>query len=1104
MAGHESSPDPTLVGAGPRQAAARLLAAFEEVGRRGARPRMVTLEAPVGWGKTRIVQALYAGLASRQSTPRYWPPSLVPDPAGEAIGVHDARKRIYPTRMQPPRRATPEFLWWGITATRRQVGGAAVQVLADDVTQITAHRRALERRSRRELGTLRGLWFALRRRFALRSLLATVGGEAASAAVATAGTVLAGPAAIAAGFAVERLIVAMARLRTRGGGSGGLDPTGGSRPDLVGPIAAHLIDIARAGVPLVIAVEDLHAADDSLVDLLLQLLTGPAAPILVVATAWPGLLEEDARPASRLLREVPRASLERLTRTDRPALAADELADVALAAAPDLDPVSARLLADHFSNPLCVVLSTRLRRVRRAIAAGTLPADLRAMPHDVDGMFRMAWGELPEDLRSALTLAALSTPAGVDAAGSPRRGSTVWDTDVVVAAAAGMEWLAGQVDGLRGRLADEAVSYEWAQVVEGGLHAFPESAQFEIALAGRDDLLSEKELDLYRRQLVRTLDVVGGSHVRRIAAAELLWVLSEHGLAATTEAVVAAGGLLVEELGLRHGVESSRRLVGIVERLPGGIEGPAVRRRRLRHLALARMGRLEDALAAARGLLRDVAAVGGVDDEVVLKLRADVVGLCADVGLISEALREGTRLLADWRASRPGDTANIAGLRQNLATFRAMSGDASGAASELRLLLEDPVLMAALDSVDALTVRRNLAAAMGDSGDVTGAVAALEHLLGDCMATLGPQHPTTLSVKEGIADRRRELGDPAAAADLHVEILVAREQALGPDHPDTLAARLAIAQCRGELGGPEALEAVRRVVTDLTETLGPTHRGTIDARRALVARMVAGGDLDGGLADLEAIHRELIGALGAEHPTILDVRAERAELRARLGRSDAALRDLEDIHAARERLSGSSHPRTLDALERLLHLRGTVGEAQRAVEGFTGLVARLRDVLGPDHPRALRARSHLAHWTGTAGDHDAAIRGFEALQADRTRVLGPDHPDTLRATANLASWLGQSGRLEDALESYLSVAESRARILGGDHPEVLDTRQRVAVVQALLGDLVGASQTLEALLEARLRVLGPEHPDVAATRELIVDVLARIDDAGPGDDRSSR
>ena len=62
-----------FVGRGRRAIVAGLLDVFDRA-QTDRRPVWISLEAPTGWGKTRIAQEFYYTLAqSRQTEPAYWP-----------------------------------------------------------------------------------------------------------------------------------------------------------------------------------------------------------------------------------------------------------------------------------------------------------------------------------------------------------------------------------------------------------------------------------------------------------------------------------------------------------------------------------------------------------------------------------------------------------------------------------------------------------------------------------------------------------------------------------------------------------------------------------------------------------------------------------------------------------------------------------------------------------------------------------------------------------------------------------------------------------------------------------------------------------------------
>lgn len=130
-----------FVGAERRRLVAALETLFGEVGEAG-QPRLVSLEAPLGWGKTRIVQELYGRLAAGQG---YWPPALTPSDERDPLKT---RKRVHPGDFLVAAGGELPWMWWGISCERRQAGVAA-QVLADDMTQLFAHQAGIVARTSR-------------------------------------------------------------------------------------------------------------------------------------------------------------------------------------------------------------------------------------------------------------------------------------------------------------------------------------------------------------------------------------------------------------------------------------------------------------------------------------------------------------------------------------------------------------------------------------------------------------------------------------------------------------------------------------------------------------------------------------------------------------------------------------------------------------------------------------------------------------------------------------------------------------------------------------------------------------------------------------------
>jgi hypothetical protein len=273
--------EPPFVGKQRHELVERLLAEFDHVSRSGT-PRWWSLEEHSGWGKTRIVQELYRRLAAeRQSGAKYWPPSLRPQApgAGEAGPLMSMRKKVIPETLIREREAVPQWFWWGISCATRS--GTPVQALVDDLTQFVEHQVGLEQRWRQ-----------------LASPEPRVGAgrspEQGEVVETSAGEVL-GVAAGLANLPVPGLgvLALTAKWGVPGRRDGRLaaqdspvvEAAGRGRSDLVDELAPALERLGAAGLPIVITIEDLHLADESLVELLARLLSAQGAPVLVISTA---------------------------------------------------------------------------------------------------------------------------------------------------------------------------------------------------------------------------------------------------------------------------------------------------------------------------------------------------------------------------------------------------------------------------------------------------------------------------------------------------------------------------------------------------------------------------------------------------------------------------------------------------------------------------------------------------------------------------------------------------------------------------------------------------------------------------------------------------
>lgn len=265
-----------LVGDSHQAALRTLIDTYERVGAKVAAEaagpadsELVVLSAPMGWGKTRVVQEFYAHLASQQpaDTP-YWPSELVADvDRGPAL---KARKRVEPGTFEVSNSTNMPFLWWGVSCQERQDARLS-NAVGDDIGQLVAH-----------FGP------------ALNKLEANKATR--NAALGLARTLMA-----AAPFSdVPGILDGLDNFRTnirdlfraqrdrQRGDTHRIDPSendGSLIETWVGAIGSLL---RTARIPMVVILDDAHWADPSSIEFIDELLK--RVPCLVVLTAWPDQL----------------------------------------------------------------------------------------------------------------------------------------------------------------------------------------------------------------------------------------------------------------------------------------------------------------------------------------------------------------------------------------------------------------------------------------------------------------------------------------------------------------------------------------------------------------------------------------------------------------------------------------------------------------------------------------------------------------------------------------------------------------------------------------------------------------------------------------------
>lgn len=590
----------------------RLVAEFDAVVASGE-PRWVSLEAGTGWGKTRLVQELYAVLAGRQSSPRYWPLTLWDavrdEDRGGLAGVERRRNLLHPEHVAPEKGAVPAWFWWGITCSTRS--GTASQALTHDLGQFEGHQDALERRWRE----ISGVGAKTKRAIDKNK------GDVAEAAVGE----LVGAAAGLVGAAVPGLglLVLAASKRVKafrhGPGAVEVDVSASGSMDLAATVAPALTQLASAGIPTVIVVEDLHAADPVLVEMLTRVLATERAPVLVVTTSWPGLLERPDRPTVEMIGRIDESRVKRWREDDDLVpLSPEDLGGLVETLLVGIDPASRDRLAERFPNPLMLEIACSLSSITRPVQQGIeIPvATIEALPRDVRRLYESSWDELPEPVQTVLMAAVSLLPANVTAE------TALWDDRW------DHELLAGVLTDLAVDASDDVPveAFAWQRHVSVWLRRFHEPVQREVAAEAAATNLDMDLSDLHARALERLAGLLKDPDpARGQVAARIMVALTIEGHVPWNTPTLSALNDICDSLSATGATADHTKIIELIDRAANGVDQPDNHHwldiRSHHASSLGNLGRVDDAITAFQTLLVDQITVLGPDDADTLTTR---------------------------------------------------------------------------------------------------------------------------------------------------------------------------------------------------------------------------------------------------------------------------------------------------------------------------------------------------------------------------------------------------------------------------------------------------------------------------------------------------
>jgi AAA ATPase domain/Tetratricopeptide repeat len=941
-----------FVGADRQQIVEDLRETFDEVVS-GAGSRMVVLSAPSGEGKTRVVQEFYRALAADQPMPHYWPPSLTDD----KDDWKSDRKRLAVPRFTPGPDATIPWIYWSVSCQRRQDGSYA-QALFDDITQFNAHAEPLFNRISASAATGRSVDGA-------NALIGLLGGL---------GFLVIPPVGVAlAGVGVARAIVHNRDIVDRFNrwrelrdqkkqGNWSLDGRSHGRKESVDDLVRNIADVSL-DIPVVIAVDDIHWGDETLIACLDGILRSSRARVLVIATSWPEEIEAPenesvVRPFSEwcsrvqvqpLSRHLNIREVEPMAEIDLQVLIQATYESVTIESDPDIATAVVAALSERFATPMGVRAFFDLSMVKKQIHHGGLSLDdLTRLPTSLSQVIVAYWEELPEELQSVLAIAAISGER--------------FATKPVVDAAALLDLREPERQIDRGRQ-----PYRVIRRLEELLDVFTDLLLFQIASSRAEGEFSRHEMKVIYDSLVRYADALesttssttlrstawsavvalaqrdGDELFERSIAAPSAWKLAQ--FAASTfdfQSAIRYGGIALDWAA--EGARDSTRL-SIADDVASW---------------LGESGRLSEALTACQTLLHERLEVLGPDHPDTLRTRKNIIRWLTDGGRDAEVLRAYNELLQDDVRALGPDHRETFITRNNMCLWLNENGQVNRAVDALLELIEDESRVLGLDDPFSLVTQNVLVYSLGAAGQLNRAIAEGELLLQRDLRVLGPDHRDTLMTRANLA---HWLGESGRVADGLAALQTLQEdqlRVLGADHLDTLATRDEIAQRLGQSSRyAEALAACEILLKDELRVLGPIHPLTLGTRRILADQLAECGQIEDAITALIVLVREESQALIPDHSVTLKTRSS------------------------------------------LAHWLGVSGRLSEAIDAFQLLLQDELHVFEADHPEVLKTRSNLAHWLAMNDQGTEAVIAIRAVLQDQLRILGPDHPDTLQTSREL-------------------------------------------------------------------------------------------------------
>ena len=896
-------------------------------------PMWVSLEAPSGWGKTRVGLEFYERLAATQTAndePAYWPDSIVDTELG--------RKATRPRDFVRPAYSLPQYMWLGITCSHRE--GLVSEAWREDIQQLECHLLFLEAayRARTDVKERWGeALLAKRKELAGLTITELVSQAAGALEVAFPGMGLAKEAAAFAGKTIQERIKERKEI-ARESKMGIPDKSGE-----VEHVVNYLARISKTALPVVLLVEDIHRADAMLYDFI-DALMQRGGSVLIISTIWP---EKATVATSPKLIELFDKHSERLHRVAESApvppfeegaglieLEEEARKEILRSKFPNVDEDTAKSLLDRYVSPLALEAFCKIEYWHSCFPDGDLqldPEDIDELPGGLFDIYCSLWSQMSLTEQATLAVGWHLSPENINAAVAP--GERRWSHPVLRDVMLSLTLSDRIHEEIAGTLSAQDEPGAWIRATDEYLRAFLEPLQSQVVELRQRSLLRQDLSGNDRTTVLQALAsrlVDGSDEVRIGNTSRAVLALYRESYVSNHQVVAQAVDALLNDL-IGNSMEFAERdrlwklyLELDHDQVPDDVRFAICRKQAaklveedmpflavelyaslveemidsdsfgplhqetldVRHdMAVGQcdMGRYEEGLLALGVIVRDMRTVWGASDPATLRAEMSLAWHHLDEGHFTDAL---TRLIESSEPNSP----SVCDARRSLISLYSNRRRYDKAIEQCDGLLIDMKETFHSTHDEIFEMKKLKASLLDFDGQSSESITCSESILEEMKGLLDPEHPTVLEARSDLIYKLEHAEEPSNTLAMAEELVADATRVLGADHPIYRRAEQKRIDALMSLERfDDAIPASEKLLAQVLDSPGAEDLAGSYARNWHMFNLWGAGRYEEAIAaHADALEVE-VQQLGPDHRRIFVMRGELVELLYDAGEIEKAL-----------------------------------------------------------------------------------------------------------------------------------------------------------------------------------------------------------------------